>query len=158
MSGEAYVAGTYEPYLSKALNKIEGAHLLISSKDLPGLIIDVAIIRNETLEKRERDVKKIFIGWCKAIKYFEDNPEDAISIMAKSFNLSSDEFRDTISGIRYFGYERNQELFGSIEKLGAIFETFDLAGAILMENEITKAIAKSDQKVSNQIILTPIKY
>lgn len=54
MAEKADVAGTYEPYLSIALDKREGAHLLISSKDLPGLIVDVAIVRDETLEKKRK--------------------------------------------------------------------------------------------------------
>lgn len=157
IAGKADVAGTYEPYLSKAINEREGAHLLVSSKDLPGLIVDVAIVNEKTLKERKKDVQKVFTGWCKAMEYFEQNEDDAIAIMAKAFKLSVEEFKETISGLRYFGYERNQQLFGTEESKGSVFKTFEVAGATLKENGITKMTASPEDKIDLSIVKTSIK-
>jgi len=157
IAGKADVAGTYEPYLSRAVNEREGSHLLVSSKDLPGLIIDVAIVNEKTLTERKSDVEKIFIGWCKAMDYFEKNPDDATRIMAKAFKLSPEEFEETISGLRYFDYERNQQLFGSTQSKGSIFKTFELVGLILKENKLTKATASADEKIDLTIVGSPLR-
>lgn len=157
IAGKADVAGTYEPYLSKALSERNGAHLLVSSRDLPGFIIDVAIVNEKTLRERKSDAEKVFIGWCKAVKYLENNPEDAIEIMAKAFKLPPEEFKETIAGLRYFSYERSQQLFGTPESKGPIFETFETVGIILKENNLTKATASAEEKIDLTIVKTPIK-
>lgn len=156
IAGKADVAGTYEPYLTKAIKKRDGAHLLVSRKDLPGLIVDVAVVSDETLSRRKKDVEKIYRGWCEAVEYFEKKPEEAISIMGKAFKLKPEEFYDTISGLLYFNHSRNQEFFGSKET-GPIFELFETIGEILKENNLTKATASSNQKIDLSIVNTRMK-
>jgi len=157
IAGKADIAGTYEPYLSKALEKREGAHILVSSKDLPGLIVDVAIAGDKIMKDRKEDIAQIFIGWCKAVDYFENNRVEAIAIMAKTFKLTPEEFEDTISGLRYFGYLRNKELFGTEKKHGPVFKTFKDVGAILQENDLTEEAATPSSKIEYSIVNTPMK-
>lgn len=149
------VAGTYEPYLSTALKKRKGAHILVSSKDLPGLIVDVAIVKEDVLSTRREDVKKLYAGWIKAVEYFENNPEESISIMAKAFKMKPEEFKDTISGIRYFGSKQNADYFGSANSPGKIFEIFGEIGTILKANNLTKEIAPANKKIDLSIIAAP---
>jgi NitT/TauT family transport system substrate-binding protein len=149
---KADVAGTYEPYLSKALKEREGSHLLASTKDMAGYIIDVAIVTDKTLKDRRNDLEIIFKGWCKAMEYFKSNREDAVKIMAKAFNLSESEFEDTISGLRYFDYDMNQEYLGSPETKGPIFKIFDEVGVILKENNITKVTVPAKEKIDLSIV------
>jgi len=154
---KADVAGTYEPYLSKTLEKVEGSHLLVSSKDLSGLIVDVAIVLEKTIEKRKQDVIKLYKGWCQAVEFFEKNPEESTSIMANAFKLKPEEFKDTISGLRYFGYSRNLELFGTPNKPGPIIETFKNIGVILKENILTKITDPPKEKIDLTIANIPFK-
>ncbi|MEK6776116.1 MAG: ABC transporter substrate-binding protein [bacterium] len=149
------VAGTYEPYLSTALKKRKGAHILVSSKDLPGLIVDVAIVSEDVLSKRNEDVKKIYAGWTKALEYFEKNPDESIAIMAKAFKMTPEEFKDTISGIRYFGSKQNLEYFGSENSPGKIFEIFGEIGTILKANNLTKEVEPANKKIDLSIIAAP---
>jgi len=157
IAGKADVAGTYEPYLTKALNKRAGAHLLVSTKDLPGLIIDVGIVTDETLAKRPEDVKVVYDGWCKAVKDLQTNPDDVVPIMAKAFKMSPQEFNETRSGLRYIDVAENRKLFGTKTNRGTIFTTFDLAGEILSENRLTKATAPSSLKVETSVVSPPAK-
>lgn len=152
IAGKVDVAGTYEPYLSDAIKKRKGAHVLVSSKDLPGLIVDVAIVSDEVLSKRRDDLKKLYEGWHKAVDYFEKNPEESVAIMAKAFKLKPEEFKDTISGLRYFGYKQNQDYFGNQTSPGSAFKIFDEIGAILKANALTKEVATSNKKIDLTII------
>ncbi len=152
IAGKVDIAGTYEPYLSIALDKREDAHLFISTKDLPNLVLDVAIVNNQTLDKRKSDVVKVYEGWIKAMDYYNNNPVESIDIMAKAFNLSSEEFKDTISGLRYIDKKKNDEIFGTSKKRGPIFENFKEVGLILKENKITKEVASPETKIDISIV------
>lgn len=152
IANRADVAGTYEPYLSNALQKRKGAHLLVSSKDLPGLIVDVAIVNDDTLQRRGDDVARIYDGWCKALDYFKTNRAEAIAIMAKAFKLKPEEFEDTISGLRYFDRQRNQEMFVNGSQPGPIYGTFASIGEILKANGITKAVDSPASKIVTSVV------
>jgi NitT/TauT family transport system substrate-binding protein len=157
IAGRADIAGTYEPYLSNALQKRKGSHLLLSSKDLPGLIVDVAIVDDNMLQSRNEDLKRIYIGWCKALDYFKNNRADAVAIMAKAFKLKPEEFEDTISGLRYIDCQRNKEVFGSNTQPGSIFGTFTNIGKILQSNGLTKSVADPNSKIDFSIVNTPMQ-
>lgn len=152
IAGKVDVAGTYEPYLSTALKKRKGTHILVSSKDLPGLIVDVAIVSEDVLSKKKEDLKKIYEGWVKAIDYFEKNPDESIAIMAKAFKLTPDEFKDTISGLRYLGHKQNQDYFGTQISPGKAFKIFDEIGSILKANNLTKTTAPSSKKIDLSVV------
>ncbi len=151
IAGRADVAGTYEPYLTKALSKVDGAHLLASTKDLPGLIVDVAIVTDKTLAERRSDVEVIYRGWCRAVRDLESDPEEAVRIMAKVFKLDAKEFNETRSGLRYINNKANRRLFGAEAKPTPIVETFEAVGKILKENGLTKALATGGKKIDLSI-------
>src|SRR5207237_1277180 len=66
-SGDVDAAVTWEPYLSKAARKA-GSHILVTSKDTPGLIVDVFTVRDDYLRKHPDAVKGFIRGWYRAVK------------------------------------------------------------------------------------------
>jgi hypothetical protein len=110
----------------------------------------------ETLQQRHSDVQKVFIGWCKALQDLERNPNEAVAIMAKAFKLQPAEFNDTRSGLRYINYEENKKLFGTAANPGPIIGTFDLAGQILKENNLTKVLTPGKDKIDLSITATSL--
>lgn len=157
ISGRVDAAGAYEPYTTMAIQKRKGAHLLVSSRDFPGLITDVAIVSNEMLQNRREDVRQVYAGWTKAIDYFKINRKEAVAVMAPHFKLSPEEFEKTISGLRYYGEERNLALFGTRGKPGPIFKTFRMIGNVLRANQLTSALAAPASKIDPNIILLQIR-
>lgn len=151
IAGKADAAGTYEPFLTQAAEKRAGAHLLVSSKDLPGLIVDVAIVKAEALATRRSDVTAIYSGWCKAIDYMRRHPEDATKRMAKAFKLSPSEFNGTISGLRYLDCDDNKRRLGSEAAKGEFYKTFDSIGAILKDNQLTVALSPASSRIDPSI-------
>jgi len=146
------VAGTYEPYLTQALRKRSDAHLLVSSKDVPGLITDVAITSDETLRNRREEVRRVYAGWCKALDYIRTHRQDAITAMAKHFNQTPKEFEDAVSGLRYLDSSHNTQLFGTPQKPGPIHQKFSDIGAILKENGLTSALDQPQAKIDTSVV------
>lgn len=146
VSGELDAAGTWEPWLSKASERV-GGHVLVSSKDAPGIIVDVAIVRPDILEKRKNEVLGVMKAWFDAIDYWRQNPEEANRIMAKEFELEPDEFAELIETIRWDDKDSNLSYFGTQENKGMIFEVtqtiIDIAkedGMIFEELDVNEII------------------
>jgi len=151
-AGAAFVAGqvdaavTFEPWLGKAKTR-QGGHILISSKDEPGIIVDLLSVNNNVLKTRPSDVKALERAWFKAVDYWKNNPKEADAIMAKQYDMSANDFADTISGLQWPDYDKNKEYFGTQDNPGKIYEIaktfsniFAKAGTINHEPEMTTAI------------------
>ena len=44
-------------------------------------------------------------GWFKAIKYCKEHPVEASEIIAKHYDVTPEEYREQITGLKWFGYE-----------------------------------------------------
>ncbi len=152
IAGKADVAGTYEPFLTQALQKRPGSHVLASSKDLPGLIVDVGVLRQETINKRRKDLETLVAGWFKAVDYFKAHRADATDRMAKAFKLSPSEFTDTIGGLRYLDSADNQRFIGKAGEQGMLFQTFETIGKVLKENQLTTVTVSAASRIDNSIV------
>jgi len=151
VSSKVDVAATYEPYLSISAGKRDGAKVLVSSADTPGLIVDL-LFASENLVKNDREVlKKVSDGWFSAVDYWKKNPEESMSIMAKAFGVDVAEMKDIKSGISWLTLEDNQKLFNKRQANNA-YKTFDLVGDILESNNSAGVRVKSTNKLSDKII------
>ena len=128
----------------------------LRAKNGPSLIVDVAIVNQETLDKRQSDVETIYRGWCKALEDLENNPDEAVRLMAISFKLEPEEFNDMRSGLRYINYDMNRAMFTKTNGDPPIVKTFKMAGEILTQNNLTKTVAEAEKKVATNIATMPL--
>lgn len=112
-AGQAFVAGkvdaavTWEPWLSRGVKEGNG-NLIITSKETPGLIVDAVAFRRDFAESHPREMQAFVNALAKAMKYFEQNKEDAIKIMAKGLDMKPEGFLD---GIRLYNLEDNIKFY-----------------------------------------------
>lgn len=129
LDGEADVAVTWEPWLSIAAQR-PGAHILITTKDEPGTIIDVLSVREDLLEDNPELIKKLMRGWFRAVKYYEEHPQEASGIIAKHYDLTPEQYRRRITGLGWSGYENQIEP----KKLDEWFAVFNIIAEIKFIN------------------------
>jgi NitT/TauT family transport system substrate-binding protein len=100
---------TWEPYLSEALKL--GANILFTSKQTPGLILDVIVFRGEVIRDRPEDIRAFVRAWLQALSYWETNIPEGNEIASKALNIPS----NTISfeGIDLIDFAENQNFFQS---------------------------------------------
>ncbi len=110
VAGKTDVAVTFEPWLSKAKDRGNG-HILISSKDAPGVIVDILSIQKDYLTAHPEVVRDVVNGWFKAVEYWRAHTEESNAIMAKYYSDTPAEFADQISGIKWPTYEENVSYF-----------------------------------------------
>lgn len=151
MSGQLDAAGTWEPWLSKAGERV-GGHVLISSKDAPGIIVDVAVVRTEILDKREKELIGVAKAWFDAINYWKENPDDANKIMAKEYDLNPQEFSDLAKTIRWDDINSNLLYFGEASVKGMIFSTTQKIMDIAKEDGLINQVLQSDNIIDNRIL------
>ena len=138
-------AGLYEPFLSTSKDQRKGSKIVISSADTPGLIVDLIFVDESVIATRKDDITKLIVGWNKAVQFISDSPDEAYDIMAKSFDLPVDEFKDIAGGVKWLSLSDNRTLFGTEAADGPIYRQFDVVGNVLRRNRdsVYKAEAKS---------------
>ncbi|MFQ6163895.1 ABC transporter substrate-binding protein [Sinorhizobium meliloti] len=117
-AGRLDAAATWDPWLSKA--KERGGHVLASSADKPGLIVDTVAFRADVIEKRSNEVKSFIKAYFEAYDYWKSSPADANAIMAKALGIKDDEFNSSLAGLEFVSREQNQEYIGTSTSAGQI--------------------------------------
>lgn len=118
-------AVTWEPWLSKGKATDHG-HLLVDSSTTPGLITDVIIAKSAWVKSHQKEAAAIVKSWNEAVAYYRSNPDDAIAIMAKGVGgwlKDPKDFKDTLSGIKFYGGDDNKTFFGTKDKPGPLTQT-----------------------------------
>ena len=113
MAGQIEVAVTWEPHLTLAKEQKVG-HVLISSDQTPGMIVDVIALRCDVIDGQPDDVKALVAGMIKAHEYLLANQEKAYEIMAKGVGGWLSDPKDlaaSAAGVQFYGKDRNAEFF-----------------------------------------------
>lgn len=141
---------SYQPNLSQAIDKVpqRKPHVLISSAQYPGIIVDVIIVRQDDLKANPEKYKKFMIGIFKAIEYFKTNKAEFIKIAAPHFNLTPEDFAASIEGsVQYTDYKETAAYFGKPGAPGTLYEVFGEVMPLNLEN----GAADHDLKAADQI-------
>ncbi|MFS8047635.1 ABC transporter substrate-binding protein [Rhizobium sp. BR 314] len=117
-AGRLDAAATWDPWLSKA--KERGGHILASSADKPGLIVDTVAFRTDVIEKRPDDIKNFIKAYFLAYDYWKSSPDEANAIMAKALGVKDEEFKSSLAGLEFVSREENEKYIGSGTSLGEI--------------------------------------
>ena len=111
VGGEVDVAVTWNPYLANAAED-PNVDILITSKDTPGLIADVLVMRKDVLDSNPEACQGLVRAWNKAVEYQNANPDEAAAIMAKGLGYgTADDIKADLAGIVLQGKEGNAQLF-----------------------------------------------
>ncbi|MEH1866448.1 MAG: ABC transporter substrate-binding protein [Nostoc sp.] len=116
---------TWEPHLSEA-RKL-GGHILFTSKQTPGLILDMIVFRGEIIRERPEDVRAFVRGWLQAVNYWKANIQEGNAIISKVLKIPSNTI--SLEGVNLIDLGENQKLLqssspNSIYKTAKIYTDF----------------------------------
>lgn len=150
------VAGVavYEPTLSEALRSShkEGAYIIASSRDFPGLITDVIVARTDDLKENPDKYRRFLRGIYRAIDFFNKDHAKAVEIMAPHFKLTPEEYEDVLTNLTYTSYEEAVEFMGTGGKRGKLHDVFDQVMQLNLENGAADTQLDSNQQIDNSVI------
>ena len=133
-------AVVWEPSLSKILKDVKGSKKIFSSKDVPGSIPDLLVIKSDIAEKRPDDVQKIVNAWYKAIDWWKANPDAAVKIMAARTDTPVAEYQDFVKGTRIFSAPQSAEAMQKSDKLTSLYTSGQSVAQFLVKAEQVPAV------------------
>ena len=155
-AGAAFTAGkvdaavTWEPWLSKGSNA--DGKVLLSTVDLPGIIVDTVSFRKSVIEERPEDVQAFVNAMAEAMQYWEQNEEESNKIMAEGLKIDLAEFTGTVPGLKFFNKADNLKLFGSSTQKGSIYKSTQDAIDFYVEQKIIDAGIKAEEVLNDQFL------
>lgn len=149
-AGKSDVSVTWEPWLSKASETGNG-HVLVSSADYPGVIVDILTVHEDYLREHPEAIKQFMRAWFKAVRYWQENPEEANTLMAKHYDMAPDEFADVISGLEWPSYTESVEYFGK-PQTGKIYDVAKTFSDIFIQLGEIKKSPKLDQAINATLL------
>jgi NitT/TauT family transport system substrate-binding protein len=94
----------FAPFTLQALER-EGSKVLFDSSDFPGTIPDFLVLDRALVEERPEDVQKLIDAWYATLDWIEENPDDAIAIMAEQAGITPEEYASLAGGTHIFTAE-----------------------------------------------------
>jgi NitT/TauT family transport system substrate-binding protein len=151
VAGNLDAAGTYEPYLSKSKDLRKGSKILVSSKDIPGLIVDLLFASDQLLKNKPQVLKAVADGWFRGVEYWQSHPDEAMDVMSKSFGVSKQELLDMKTRLKWMTKDDNIQMFDP-KAANNVYDTFNLVGEILVKNNSNGLRVWAKDKLSPVII------
>lgn len=151
-AGAAFAAGkvdaavTWEPWLSKGSEA--NGKVLLTTKDLPGIIVDTISFKEDVIKNRPEDVKAFVKAMGEAMNYWKENKDDADKIMAKGLKIDEKEFVATETGLKFLTDVDNKKLFGSESNKGSIYQSAENAIKFYKEQNIIKEEPKVEDVIN----------
>ena len=142
-SGEVDCAGVFAPFTLTALER-EGSHVVFDSADFPGTISDHIVVTPELIEDRPEDVQKLVDAWYLTLDWMEENPDEALEILAEAAELSPEEYESFAEGTTLFSVEDALEAFGDGDDTTSLRFTAELINPFLVESGLTEEEAPLD--------------
>jgi NitT/TauT family transport system substrate-binding protein len=119
-AGAAFIAGkvdaavTYEPYLTSALKQDHAAKLLYTAGEQPGLVGDVFVVSDETLESKPGQIAALVKTWGQAVSAYQKDKPAAQAIIEKSVGADPGSLKTAFDGVKFYSLAQNKsELSGT---------------------------------------------
>lgn len=136
-------AVTYPPASFEILGR-DDAHVIFSSAEIPGEVVDVVSFEASVMASRAADLVKLLRAWDRAVDYATTHQDEAYAIMARRQGITTEEFRDALDGIIVLHSRDQLPLFaddGPLVKAAAVVErVLSTSGQILQPDAQSSCI------------------
>lgn len=133
-NGEVDAVVTFDPIRTQLLN--EGAVTVFDSKQIPGEIIDVIVVRKDYFDNYSQQVTNLLSAWFKSIAYIDTNYDHASQLISTRMNMSQQELKQSFSNIRIPGAAENHDLIYSGRERSTLMAAMKNLKAIMLEHNL----------------------
>lgn len=131
-SANVDIVVTFEPMAGQLLNG--GGHKVFDSSNIPRRILDVLIVRADSIEKHSDRIQQLLSGYFMARQMMASNEEKSFSAMAVRTSISYDDIRRSYEGLHLPSLEENRiwlrmcdrYIGGSVRQLSELMVKQDL--------------------------------
>jgi NitT/TauT family transport system substrate-binding protein len=146
-SGAVDAGVTYEPSVSTILRLGGGKqfHVLVSSRDAPGMITDVLAVRAATISKDPVLIDGLIRGTLDGLAFMKAEPERAAAIIASALGITPSEAHAQLSNIENPPLAELGEVFRRSEELPSFEASGKVIGEILEREGQIHALPPVDE-------------
>ena len=132
-SGQAAAAVNYEP-LAGAI-EAAGFRRIFDSRQLPGEVLDVLVVRADVLEQRPEAVDALLQGWYAGLDLFKSDLPGAAESLARGTDLTPAAYQAVLGGLAFQSREASaRELLGDppplVEKASVVADALQSIGLL----------------------------
>lgn len=135
--GEFDCVGVFAPFWITALER-EGSKELFSSADFPGLIPDHIVASRDIVDADPDAVQKVVDAWYLTLEWMEENPDEALEIMAEVAGTTVEEYQQFADGTTIFTAEEALAAFADGDDTTSLIHTAELINPFLVESGFTE--------------------
>jgi NitT/TauT family transport system substrate-binding protein len=151
VSGEVDAVVTYPPFSVGLAGAPADGHIIFSSTQIPGEVVDVVAVDADHLNPEF--APKIQRVWKRIVSYVAGHTEEAYRAMSKREKISLDAFQATMSGIRVVSLEQQRVLLETGQLKATVQKTarfLHQAGVLKRQAEAHDVLAPAYQTISAQ--------
>ena len=140
LSKQIDAAVVWQPSLDKVLKDDKGSKMLFSSKDVPGAIPDLLVVKSDIVAKRPDDIQKIVNAWYDAIDWWKKNPDAAVKILAKRTDTPVADYQAFVKGTRIFSAPESLAAMQKSSALTSLYTSGQSNAEFLVKADQVKAV------------------
>lgn len=127
--GQIDAVVTFEPVRSRLI--AQGAAEVFTSRELPGEIVDVLVVRNDVLERHRNRFRTVVRNWFAELEYLENEPARAAEQAARLLRFAPEELERSLGGLAFPDRPQNRALLEhdlprTLDRLHAVLTTHGL--------------------------------
>ena len=115
VAGKVDVAVVWEPDVKQALKR-KGSHILISTKEMPNIIADVMVAKDDFIKKYPKTIDAFIRGWLDGVEVAKKQPKLAAKLLMDNEpmfkDLGLDETVKSLEWVYWPNLKDNARMFG----------------------------------------------
>jgi NitT/TauT family transport system substrate-binding protein len=147
--------GTYQPDIGQIMkiDKARKPHLLVSSQQFPGYIVDVAVVTKARATTEKKNLQAFLSGVYKAVALFSSNRTLFAKTASPHYGLSAQEFLASINGsLVYTNLKQSIDYMGEQGKPGKLAPIFAKIMQLNLQTGSAPVELKASDLLDNSII------
>lgn len=112
-AGNVDIAYLYSPYLEKAAAAQPDGRIIYDSSKMPTAIADVYAFNSEFIKTNPEAVQAFVDGVLEGLDLVKNKPNEVLPIAAKQIDLSSEDLKKQLNGIRLIDLQTNLEMLAN---------------------------------------------
>lgn len=147
--------GTYEPFMSQALQIVaaRNPHILVSSRELPDLIVDIITARDDALAANPEKFRSLLRCIYRAVDFQRAEPARFAELAAPYYGLTPAEVTEIIdSSLAYTSYEEAVDFLGTAGGRGRLHDVFETVMQLNLDYGAADTRLDPEEEIDNSVL------
>jgi NitT/TauT family transport system substrate-binding protein len=145
---------TYQPSVATILKLGDGKlyHVLLSSREAKGMITDVLVVTQDTINSRPQLVDALIRGTLDGLEYMQTEPAKAAALIAKALEISSGDVQAQLPNIENPALPRLADVFSKSAVLPSFYASGRVIGDILKKQGHIQALPPIEDTYDSRFV------